>query len=50
MTEKYIKIAPLVKSSYESKTVPIEEIMKAFNIVSKATFYRIVKSKYSKIK
>ncbi|KFE99015.1 recombinase family protein [Chryseobacterium luteum] len=44
MTEKYRKIAPLVKTSYESKNVPIEEIMKAFNIGSKATFYKIIKS------
>ncbi|MCS3533078.1 recombinase family protein [Chryseobacterium sp. JUb7] len=44
MTEKYKKIAPLVKSSYESKELPIEEIMKAFKIGSKTTFYKIVKS------
>lgn len=44
MTEKYKKIAPLVKSSYESKGLPIEEIMKAFKIGSKTTFYKIVKS------
>ncbi|VXC56330.1 MULTISPECIES: recombinase family protein [Chryseobacterium] len=44
MTEKFTKIAPLVKVSYESKNLPIEEIMKAFNIGSKATFYKIVKS------
>ncbi|WP_142017839.1 MULTISPECIES: recombinase family protein [Chryseobacterium] len=43
MTEKYKKIAPLVKSSYESKNVSIEEIMKAFSIGSKATFYKIIK-------
>ena len=42
MPEKYKKIAPLVKSSYESMNLPIEEI--AFNIGSKATFYKIVKS------
>lgn len=44
MTEKYKKIAPLVKTSYESKNIPIEEIMKAFNIGSKTTFYKIIKS------
>lgn len=44
MTDKYKKITPLVKTSYESKNLPIEEIMKAFNIGSKATFYKIVKS------
>lgn len=44
MTEKYKKIAPLVKTSYESKNLPIEEIMKAFKIGSKTTFYKIVKS------
>lgn len=44
MTEKYKKIAPLVKTSYESKNLPIEQIMKAFNIGSKTTFYKIVKS------
>lgn len=44
MSEKYKKIAPLVKTSYESKNIPVEEIMKAFNIGSKATFYKIVKS------
>lgn len=44
MTEKYKKIAPLVKTSYESKNIPIEEIMKAFNIGNKTTFYKIIKS------
>jgi DNA invertase Pin-like site-specific DNA recombinase len=44
MTEKYKKIAPLVKASYESKNLPIEEIMKAFNIGSKSTFYKIINS------
>ncbi|WP_123905721.1 transposase [Chryseobacterium sp. ERMR1:04] len=44
MTEKYLKIAPLVKASYESKNLPVEEIMKAFNIGSKTTFYKIIKS------
>lgn len=44
MTEKYKKIAPLVKNSYESRNLPIEEIMKAFNIGSKTTFYKILKS------
>lgn len=43
MTERYKKIAPLVKTSYESKNLSIVEIMKAFNIGSKATFYKIVK-------
>lgn len=42
MTDKYIKIAPLVKASYESKELPVEEIMKAFNIGSKTTFYKII--------
>lgn len=45
MTEKYKKIAPLVKASYESKELPVEEIMKAFNIGSKTTFYKIVNLK-----
>lgn len=45
MTEKYKKIAPLVKASYESKELPVEEIMKAFKIGSKATFYKIIKFK-----
>lgn len=44
MTEKYKKIAPLVKASYESKNLSIEEIMKAFNIGSKSTFYKIINS------
>ncbi|AZB32082.1 recombinase family protein (plasmid) [Chryseobacterium balustinum] len=44
MSEKYKKIAPLVKTSYESKNIPIEQIMKAFNIGSKTTFYKIIKS------
>ena len=44
MTEKYKKIAPLVEASYESKNLPIEEIMKAFNIGSKSTFYKIINS------
>lgn len=43
MTEKYIKIAPLVKAAYESKKLPVEEIMKAFKIGSKTTFYKIIK-------
>lgn len=44
MTEKYKKIAPLVKASYESKNIPVEQIMKAFSIGSKTTFYKIIKS------
>lgn len=44
MIERYIKIAPLVKASYESKELPVEEIMKAFKIGSKSTFYKIIKS------
>lgn len=44
MTEKYKKIAPLVKASYESKEIPVEDIMKAFKIGSKTTFYKIIKS------
>lgn len=44
LTEKYKEIAPLVKDSYESKKMPIEKIMKAFNIGSKTTFYKIIKS------
>ncbi|WP_236847225.1 hypothetical protein [Chryseobacterium camelliae] len=45
LTEKFQKIAPLVKASYNTKEVPVEEIMKAFNIGSKSTFYKIVRSK-----
>ncbi|AZI21517.1 recombinase family protein [Chryseobacterium taklimakanense] len=45
MTEKYIKIAPLVKASYESRKLPVEEIMKAYNIGSKTTFYKIINLK-----
>lgn len=44
MTEKYKKIAPLVKASYESKDIPVEDIMKAFKIGSKTTFYKIIQS------
>lgn len=44
LTEKYKKITPLVKASYESKERSVEEIMKAFNIGSKTTFYKIIKS------
>ncbi|WBV60947.1 recombinase family protein [Chryseobacterium camelliae] len=44
LTEKYKKIAPLVKASYDAKELPIEEIMKAFNIGSKTTFYKIINS------
>jgi len=44
MTEKYIKIAPMVKLAYENKNSSIEEIMNAFNIKSKTTFYKLVKS------
>ena len=43
MTERYTKIAPLVKIAYEDKKLSIEEIMKAFNIKSKTTFYKIIK-------
>ncbi len=45
MTEKYQKIAPLVKASYESKELPVEDIMKAFKIGSKTTFYKIINHK-----
>jgi DNA invertase Pin-like site-specific DNA recombinase len=45
LTEKYKKIAPFVKASYESKERPIEDIMKAFNIGSKTTFYKIINHK-----
>ncbi|WP_330745333.1 recombinase family protein [Chryseobacterium sp. CP-77] len=44
LTEKYKKIAPVVKASYQAKELPVEEIMKAFNIGSKTTFYKIIKS------
>lgn len=42
LTEKYVKIAPMVKAAYASKEVPVAEIMKAFKIGSKTTFYKIV--------
>lgn len=45
MTEKYIKIAPMVKVAYDDKKLPIEDIMKVFNIKSKTTFYKILKIK-----
>lgn len=45
MTEKYKEIAPLVKASYESKSLPVEDIMKAFKIGSKTTFYKIINLK-----
>ncbi|WP_077434754.1 recombinase family protein [Sphingobacterium sp. CZ-UAM] len=45
MTEKYKKIAPLVKASYESMDLSVEEIMKAFKIGSKTTFYKIINLK-----
>lgn len=45
LTEKYKKIVPLVKASYERKDAPVEEIMKAFNIGSKTTFYKIINHK-----
>ena len=45
MTEKYKKIAPLVKASYVSKECSVEEIMKAFKIGSKTTFYKIINLK-----
>lgn len=44
LTEKYKEIAPLVKASYESKKMSIEKIMKAFDIGSKTTFYKIINS------
>jgi DNA invertase Pin-like site-specific DNA recombinase len=44
LTEKYKKIAPVVKASYEAKKLSVEEIMKAFNIGSKTTFYKIINS------
>lgn len=44
MTEKYKKIAPMVKASYNNKELPVEEIMKVFNIGSKTTFYKIINS------
>ena len=44
MSEKYKKIAPLVKASYNSQGLPVEDIMKAFKIGSKTTFYKIIKS------
>lgn len=44
LTEKYKKVAPLVKASYNAKELPVEDIMKAFNIGSKTTFYKILNS------
>lgn len=44
LSEKSKKIAPLVKASYNSKELPVEEIMRAFKIGSKTTFYKIIKS------
>lgn len=45
MTDKYKEIAPLVKASYESKNGSVEGIIKAFNIGSKTTFYKIINLK-----
>lgn len=45
MTAKYIKIARLVKSSYESKEFLVEEIMTAFNIGNKTRFHKIINLK-----
>ena len=42
LTEKYKIIAPMVKASYESKESSVEDIMKAFKIGSKTTFYKII--------
>lgn len=47
LTEKYKKIAPVVKASYDSKELPVEKIMKDFKIGSKTTFYKIIKSQIS---
>ncbi|WPO84598.1 recombinase family protein (plasmid) [Chryseobacterium sp. JJR-5R] len=44
LTEKYKKITSVVKTLYDAKELPVEEIMKTFNIASKATFYKIIKS------
>lgn len=44
LSDKSKKIAPLVKASYNSRDLPVEEIMKAFNIGSKTTFYKIINS------
>lgn len=45
LTEKYRKIVPLVRASYESRELPVEDIMKVFNIGSKTTFYKIINYK-----
>lgn len=44
LTSKFEEIKFLVKASYESKKWTIEEIMKAYKISSKTTFYKILKS------
>ena len=44
MTERYKKIAPMVITAYDDKKLSVEDIMKAFNIKSKTTFYKILKS------
>lgn len=45
LVEKYVKIVPMVKAAYNTKDLAVEEIMKAFKIGSKATFYKIIRYK-----
>ena len=44
LVSKYENIKHLVKASYDTKTATIEEIMNAYNIGSKSTLYKILKS------
>jgi DNA invertase Pin-like site-specific DNA recombinase len=44
LVSKYENIKQLVKDSYESKNATIEQIMRAYKISSKCTFYKILKS------
>lgn len=44
LISKYDEIKYFVKDTYEKKNATIEEIMKAYKISSKTTFYKILKS------
>jgi DNA invertase Pin-like site-specific DNA recombinase len=44
LVPKYENIKDLVKTSYNTKTATIEQIMNAYNIGSKSTLYKILKS------
>ena len=49
LINKYDEIKYFVKDTYDKKNATIDEIMKAYKISSKTTFYKILKSAENRV-